>query len=158
APAGGIRRAPAAQALRAPRTRTGAGPRPATRGRAMRMRRGNSNEAPRRAGENGLPRVLLLGRALLSSLAAGAPVGDAVVVALAAARDRRTAARAGAAGAPVDDPLDPVAFDGRAHELRRAAERREQLRVRHPAEADPRRETGSPERLGAPDVPDPGHE
>ena len=64
----------------------------------------------------------LRARSLLSSLAAGAPVGGAVVVALAARADRCAAARARPPGAPVDDALAALAVECGSHQSRGFAE------------------------------------
>src|SRR5262249_8045769 len=108
----------------------------------------------RRAAGSGLPRIVLLPGRALSSLALGTPVGDAVVVALAAAHDRRPAARALAAGAAVDTPLSMFSGERLPPQARRLGEHGLELRVVRLCQSPPRREPDVPERLGAPDVPD----
>src|SRR4029453_6315149 len=92
----------------------------------------------------------------LSFLAGGAPVGDAVRVALAPGGDRRAAARARAARLAVDGALSETGVERAAHELRGFGEDASELSVRKIPGPRPRRDLSPPERLGAPHVPDPG--
>ena len=95
----------------------------------------------------------------LSSLARGAPVGDAVRVALAARGDRRSAARARAAGLTVDGALPEArsrASGASAARPRSSTERSSSSG--DVAEPRPGRDLRAPERLGAPEVADPRDE
>src|SRR4051794_34669675 len=93
-----------------------------------------------------------------SLLTGGAPVRAAVVVTLAAGADRLAAARAGAAGLPIDAPHGAAAVERLAHQRCGVAEGLVELAVCRVGDPAPRRHPRAPERLRLPDVPDAGHE
>src|SRR5205807_6092631 len=137
-------RAPArARAARMPRGRRGAGTGrdAASAARCLVTRRGAGLLSPRASN------TVLLAARRRAALAAGAPVGDAIVVAQAAGADRRAAAGAGPAGAPVDAALGTRTGDGPAHEPARLFQHPAQVVVRRLADAKPRRELRPPQRL-----------
>src|SRR6185312_1995582 len=113
---------------------------------AVEMRSAYGHDWPLRAG------------LLLSSLTARAPIGGAIVVALAAGADLSAAARARTAGMPVDNALAAAAVQRGTHQPCGFAEHAPELLVGHLVEPQPRRELRAPERLRLPDVPDPGDE
>ena len=120
---------------------------------------GAETEAPERVVEVRRAHPALLRRRHVASyLAARAPVGGARVFALWGGAEDAAAAGTGAARAAVDAPSRPRPVERRAHLRVRGLEHGSQLGVVDVLEAPPRRDARLPERLGLPEVPDPGHE
>src|SRR3954454_9819730 len=92
------------------------------------------------------------------NLAARAPVCSAVCIALPPRLDRRSAAGAWPARAPVDRAGGTRAGDSSTHRLPGPAERGGQLLVARASHLEPGGDPYCPQRLGHPHVPDPGHE
>lgn len=89
----------------------------------------------------------------------GAPVRDSVLVSLPSRADRRPAAGARAPDARVRAaPAALPVLERAAHLTLRLVQNLEQLGVGYVDELPPRRDPGSPERLGLPEVADPGHQ
>src|SRR5262249_13894042 len=104
------------------------------------------------------PQVRLRRGGVLSFLALRAPVGHPCVVALRPRLDRRSATRAHVAVAPVDVPRAWYPVDARRQRRGGRGEDGAQLVAGHACEPAPRRDSLCPQRLGLPDVADPGDE
>src|SRR3954451_1365053 len=112
----------------------------------------------RASSERVRPRLRLRRGRVLSSLALRAPVRHARAVALRPRLDRRPAARAHLAFAPVDMSRAWHPVEARTHQPVRGGEDCAELLVAHVAERAPGRDTLGPERFDLPDVPDPRDE